>query len=253
MPQTVRNTDGSVEFDAATDAEVADLIATFEAATTAYDAAKADADALYGEHPAYVSPEYTAKTEVLAPFDQAVRQANTALSASRNLPVGTVVRFQSSAGWSGTDTDHGTITKVTEASYVIAKDDAYGSAKTARLDREKAHGWHSSYGGSRGNRSLSVVHTPAQAVVAKAEQAERNARQAAQNAERRAYNEAVYAAEQAQSAQARVLSEAQVRATKILREKHAVEYAALVSVALDVLAQDAPGREASSLPPVPTA
>lgn len=250
MPQTIRNTDGSVEFEAATDAEVADLIAEFEAAKVARDEAYALADEAYGEHPRYGSDEYTAKQEVVGPHEVALAAANRALSASRNLPVGTEVRFSTSAGWSGDDSDSGVIEKVTESSYVVRKD---GSGNgTARLNRETAHEWKSSYGRSGGGRSLSVVRTPAQHRAHVVEQAERNRVHAAQNAERRAYNDAVYAAQRAQGEQAVVLYEARRRALDLLVRKHQAEFDALLSVTLDVLAVDAPGRDESTLPAAPT-
>jgi hypothetical protein len=255
VPQTVIYSTKSEEgtYEAATDAEVADLMATFVAATDALDEATAFADAEYGEHPQYNSDEYKARNAGLAPFSQALATAGRALAASRNLPVGTYVRFASREGWYGSTTDYGMITKVTSTSYTVVKEASYGESKTARISRQHGHEFLSSYSGSNGGRSLSVVRTPAQQAVWIVEEGQRREQQERQNAERRAYNHAVYAADRAKGEQHALLHAARQRALETLIKRHQVEFDGMLGLALDLLASEAPGREETTPPALPTA
>lgn len=235
MPLTVVSK--TAEYDAASPDEVAALVAEFEAATAAHEQAKADNPAPQGAY-RYDDPVKVAHQEALAPTAERLRSANAALAACRSLPLGTAVRFSTTAGWSGTDYDEGVITGVTSASYVVSKT----GGSTARLDRENAHEYQSSYSGTKGARSLSIVRTPAQQRDHQARTAAKAAQAAAERDAYRAQVRAVEAQQQALRAQHAVLHEARSKALALLLAKHGAEYDALVVSALDLLALDAPGR-----------
>lgn len=253
MPQTIAYKTSAEEgtYEAATDAEVAVLVQAVEAAADALEAQKI----ALGPEPEYTSPyrrgeqvevdnsAHDAYKEALRPFEVAVQQAYKALSESRNLPVGTVVRFSTSEGWYDSTTDEGTIAKVTPTSYVIDKDSGYGSSGTARISREHGHLYRSNYSASNGGRSLHVVRTLSQQRAYQARQAQARAAQRAETEARQERYRAEEALRQARGQQQALLSDAHSRAFQVLMARHRAEYDGLVRDALDLLALDAPGRQ----------
>lgn len=239
MPQTIVST--TSEYDVATDAEVAVLIEEFEAAKAAYDTAQAEAVAAYGEHPKFQSEDYLAKAEAMREPQARLSAANKALSASGNLPVGTAVSFVTSAGWGDNEHDSGVITQVTTTSYVVRKDLTGG---TARLPREEAHEWKTSYGGGKG-RSLGVVRTPRQQAAYATQQAEQRRLDALAREAKTARWEAESNLREALGKQAALGQIAKRRALDIILRRHAEEFAILEKDALDILVLDSevPGRE----------
>ena len=188
-------------------------------------------------------PQHVALRDLLTLSQWLHNDPAEAVNGSGVIPVGTYVSFSTKENW-GNDTkfEEGTVTKVTEASYVITK--RHGG--TARLNRENAH--RSNYSYSYGGRGLRVVRTEDEQRVWAAGEAERQAHAAAARAQRDAHNEALYAAHQAQREQAHLLTYArQIAAGDVLRA-FAEEVEALALQHLQDLSQDAPGREESTLP-----
>lgn len=258
MPQTIayRTTSEEGEYEASTDTEVSALVEAYEAASAvlaAFDAANPAPEYVYR---ARVSAEeyaaYEARLEALQaerrPLELATAAARRALSESRNLPIGTVVSFRSSEGWGGSTTDEGVITKVTPTSYVVDKIGYLGSSGTARLNREHAHTYRSSYSNSLGGRSMAVVRTPGQQQAYVQQQAAARREEATKRALQQAQWDAERAVQDARLAQQGILREAEAKALRLLIQRHAEEYASMVTTALDLLALDAPGREATVLP-----
>jgi hypothetical protein len=174
-----------------------------------------------------------------------IRQvAEEALNGCGTIPVGTYVRFATKTDW-GNDTryDEGTVAKVTERSYVIDK----RGGGTARLNKESAHK-SVGYSYSEG-RSLRVVRTADEQREWAAGEADRQREAAEQAARQRAIYEAQQAVHQAQREQAHLLEYARQIARQNVLEAFAEEIEALALQHLTDLAQDAPGREESTLAP----
>ena len=190
------------------------------------------------------TPEQVALNHLLALANWLRQHPAQAVNGSGVIPVGTWVGFSTKTNWgSNTDYTEGTITKVTEASYVITK----RGGGTARIDRHQGHN-SGGYSYSNGGRGLRVVRTEDQQRVWAAGEAERQRIAAERYTVQQAHYAAVQAAHQAQREQAHLLTYArQIAAGDVLRA-FAEEVEALALQHLQDLSQDAPGREESTLP-----